>query len=402
MSEQDRGQGPATPESSGAPTPPPSAPDFGAPAGGWGTPPPDSAPVLPPYGTPSPFTAAPTPETPVSDSTLGYPTMPDTSGSPAVPDADGRAPDSGTDGIALASLITGVVGTGPVALVLGIIGLRRTGPGKKGGRGFAIAGTILGGLGTLGWIVGLILILTAVNAVNNAVQDVDDAWSQSTQDLIAEYAAGCRDGDMMDCDSLAIWAETGSEEDDLAQSCNGLGDRGEAGSCYVLGLDAEKATSYGDDDDLDALYDSCAAGDMTACDDLYYDAPYTSSGTSEYREFAESCGDSGLTAIGGMCEYEQDKATDTGEATTPDTSGSAMNAEAALDLMQILVDGAAAPEASQNYGDNHLLDKFWDECSAGDDNQCGWLYLTSPEGSGYRAHAETCGGRGAKPGVCAP
>jgi hypothetical protein len=47
------------------------------------------------------------------------------------------------------------------------------------------------------------------------------------------------------------------------------------------------ANAYGDDPQLDALYDDCAAGDGTACDDLYVQ----STPGSEYEQFAGTCGD---------------------------------------------------------------------------------------------------------------
>ena len=46
------------------------------------------------------------------------------------------------------------------------------------------------------------------------------------------------------------------------------------------------AVAYGDDPQLDALYDGCAAGDAVACDELYVQSP---SG-SEYEQFAGTCG----------------------------------------------------------------------------------------------------------------
>ena len=45
--------------------------------------------------------------------------------------------------------------------------------------------------------------------------------------------------------------------------------------------------AYGDDPELDALYDSCAGGDGAACDDLYLN----SAAGSEYEQFAGTCGD---------------------------------------------------------------------------------------------------------------
>ncbi len=44
---------------------------------------------------------------------------------------------------------------------------------------------------------------------------------------------------------------------------------------------------YGDDPELDALYDECEAGDYEACDDLYNQSP---SG-SAYEDFGDTCGD---------------------------------------------------------------------------------------------------------------
>jgi hypothetical protein len=69
-----------------------------------------------------------------------------------------QEPRPRTDGVAVAALVTGALGLGPVAVVLGVVGLRRTrpagSPGGRGtrGRGLAVAGTVLGGVGTLAWV----------------------------------------------------------------------------------------------------------------------------------------------------------------------------------------------------------------------------------------------------------
>lgn len=44
--------------------------------------------------------------------------------------------------------------------------------------------------------------------------------------------------------------------------------------------------TYGEDAELDALWDACAAEDWEACDELYLDSP----GGSEYEEFGGTCG----------------------------------------------------------------------------------------------------------------
>ena len=50
-----------------------------------------------------------------------------------------------------------------------------------------------------------------------------------------------------------------------------------------LGSDA---FAYGDDPELDARYDACAAGDSVACDDLYINSP----AGSDYEQFGGTCG----------------------------------------------------------------------------------------------------------------
>lgn len=45
--------------------------------------------------------------------------------------------------------------------------------------------------------------------------------------------------------------------------------------------------AYGDDAGLDRLWDSCAAGDALACDNLYLESPVG----SRYEEYGDTCGD---------------------------------------------------------------------------------------------------------------
>lgn len=45
--------------------------------------------------------------------------------------------------------------------------------------------------------------------------------------------------------------------------------------------------AYGDDAQLDRLWDSCAAGDALACDDLYLESPVG----SEYEAYGDTCGE---------------------------------------------------------------------------------------------------------------
>jgi hypothetical protein len=63
-----------------------------------------------------------------------------------------------------------------------------------------------------------------------------------------------------------------------------------------LSASFDSDAGYGDDPELDALYDSCKDGDMQACDDLYLQCPFG----SEYEEFADTCGGR-VESGGGYC-----------------------------------------------------------------------------------------------------
>ncbi|MBY5161989.1 hypothetical protein [Salsipaludibacter albus] len=61
-------------------------------------------------------------------------------------------------------------------------------------------------------------------------------------------------------------------------------------------IEFDGSASYGDDPVLDGLWDDCEGGDMGACDDLYFQAPFG----SEYEEFGDTCG--GRREPGGICD----------------------------------------------------------------------------------------------------
>jgi hypothetical protein len=67
-------------------------------------------------------------------------------------------PSPRTSGAAIASLVCGLFGcipfvTGLAALILGIVGIKRTKDPMVTGRGMAIAGLVLGGLSIAGWAI---------------------------------------------------------------------------------------------------------------------------------------------------------------------------------------------------------------------------------------------------------
>ncbi|MEE6271867.1 hypothetical protein V2J56_00725 [Georgenia sp. MJ206] len=58
------------------------------------------------------------------------------------------------------------------------------------------------------------------------------------------------------------------------------------GGVAIFALGSLGPQGYGDDAELDRLWDACEQGDGVACDDLYRDSPLG----SEYEEFGDTCG----------------------------------------------------------------------------------------------------------------
>ncbi len=66
-------------------------------------------------------------------------------------------------GLSIAALVTGIFGMGIIPIILGAVDMSRikNGAASAKGRGFDIAGIVLGGLGILTWIiVGIISAVT--------------------------------------------------------------------------------------------------------------------------------------------------------------------------------------------------------------------------------------------------
>ena len=63
--------------------------------------------------------------------------------------------DQGPSGLSIAALVTGILGLGIVPIILGAIDLSKikNGEASVNGKGFDIAGLVLGGLAIIGWII---------------------------------------------------------------------------------------------------------------------------------------------------------------------------------------------------------------------------------------------------------
>ena len=110
--------------------------------------------------------------------------------------------------------------------------------------------------------------------------------------LIQGLHDDCQTGDLEACDYLYLVAIPGTPDRQFGNTC---GERTHGGTWCSQTTLAVTANAYGDDATLDALWDSCAADDMSACDELYRQAPPG----SVYQEFGDTCG--GITNGGTWC-----------------------------------------------------------------------------------------------------
>jgi len=98
-----------------------------------------------------------------------------------IPEAPPPAAE-GTNGLAIASLVCGIVGcipgAGIAAIVTGHMALGRIKMSGQGGRGMAIIGLILGYLSIVGWII---VILTGGLAIFGMVSEVSEISSDLSE-----------------------------------------------------------------------------------------------------------------------------------------------------------------------------------------------------------------------------
>jgi hypothetical protein len=64
-----------------------------------------------------------------------------------------------TSGLAIAGFVFALMGFSPLGLILSIAAFGKTRTGERGGQGFAVAGAIIGGLGTLAWLLFIVSVI---------------------------------------------------------------------------------------------------------------------------------------------------------------------------------------------------------------------------------------------------
>lgn len=72
-----------------------------------------------------------------------------------------------TSGLAVGGFVLAIMGIAPAALWMSLAAMKQTRSGVRGGHGFAVAGAIIGGLGTIAWAFLVLMMIGLAGAANN-------------------------------------------------------------------------------------------------------------------------------------------------------------------------------------------------------------------------------------------
>lgn len=120
-----------------------------------------------------------------------------------------------------------------------------------------------------------------LNEFSPEIETDDDVVTVDQETLDEQYRL-CAGGDMQACDDLYFNAPFDSEEEAFAKTCGNTADTEFGGNCVDLNID------YRSD---------CAAGDMEACDFLFF----LSDVGSDDEEFGRTCGGTADGTTAGLC-----------------------------------------------------------------------------------------------------
>lgn len=130
---------------------------------------------------------------------------------------------------------------------------------------------------TCGGTVPFYAFATSCAAKHNGTAQTygDDGYLDSLHDL-------CSDSDTYSCDQLFGSSPIGSAYEAHAVTCGGVRDPSST-PCELF--DSGDPFAYGDDPELDAMWDACSLGDADACQELYFASPFG----SVYEAFGDNC-----------------------------------------------------------------------------------------------------------------
>ncbi len=222
-----------------------------------------------------------------------------------------------------------------------------------------------------------------------------------------ELTESCSAGDDVACDLLFLQSPIGSEYEEYGDTCAG---RQEAGSGQWCGLGSAGSSGgpqppdgLGTDPALDALAQSCYAGDMEACDELYGSAE----SDSAYQEYGDTCAGRQPPDTGSFCTALEDPVP--GPAVAPTTAPGESTTSPELTTTTVFdVPASTAPDTSvpiepgdipaptldpTGLGSDSTLDALAQSCYDGDLTACDDLYRDADPGTSYRNYGDTCAGR---------
>ena len=223
-------------------------------------------------------------------------------------------------------------------------------------------------------------------------------------------AQSCFDGDLVACDHLFLRSPIESPYEEYGDTCGG---RQAAGTGRFCGLETVEAPSgepippegLGTDPQLDALAESCYAGDMGTCDELYGSAD---SG-SAYQIYGDTCAGRQPENTGSYCTALQDPVPGAGavpaSTSVPPTTGFGDTTTVfepattqPVDTSQPVDPGDVPPPSIEptGLGDDPTLDGLAQSCYDGDLAACDDLYRGADPGTPYRSYGDTCAGRQAE------
>ncbi len=211
-------------------------------------------------------------------------------------------------------------------------------------------------------------------------------------------ADDCFGGDLLACDLLFLAAPVDSAYEEYGDTCGGRQPAGTEDYC-ALGTDGTGTTNggdgqpvppgdLGDDPLLDELAANCYAGDMQACDDLYWESPLDSA----YEDYGNTCG--GRVPDGAMtCTDLADPVPGTGDVPVDTGDVPVDTGEPPIHTVPTNGEIPAPTVEPTGLGTDPQLDALAQACYDGDMTSCDDLYNASASGSAYEEYGDTCAGR---------
>jgi hypothetical protein len=246
-----------------------------------------------------------------------------------------------------------------------------------------------------GWVVATAAVIVIVGAAGAIWAFTPDDEPEAPPSSYGDDATlddlwdGCNGRDWAACDQLAAAAAPGTEYRAFGETCGGVVPGG-GGNC----ADSVEPFTYGDDPELDLMWDECSLGNYEMCQALYAQSPVG----SEYEWYGGSCGGTQDEATGCQPDLELEQLAELCAVGTM---------EACDELFLQAPVGSEYEEFGATcgftrdpgltcvytYGDSLRLDEMWDACAAGDMPLCDMLYQEAPADSEYEWFGGTCGNR---------